>query len=322
MSGNAVIEAHGLTKLYGNIKAVDGLDLSIYEGEIFGLLGPNGAGKTTTILMVMGLTEPTSGSVNVYGLDPMRDPISIKKVVSYMPDNIGFYDYMTGRENLLYTAKLNHIPDDEARQRIDVCLERVNLTEAGDRKVREYSRGMRQRLGIADVLIKDPKVIILDEPTLGIDPEGVDMILDLIVNLSKQEGKTIIVSSHLLYQMQEICDRLGIFVKGKLIACGKISELASNITNRNECAVQIIAKPFDEELLNIVKSVEGVNETYIQGGMISAICENEDSAVMINKRLLEAGYVIYHYAISGYSLDDIYRRYFEGEDGGYGALSK
>src|SRR5690606_30866566 len=168
-----VIEARGLTKRYGRHTAVAGLDLTIYEGEVFGLLGPNGAGKTTTILMLLGLTEPTAGSVRVLGWDPARDPIEVKRAVGYLPENIGFYDDMTGRENLLYTARLNGLPERDAQERIDSLLTAVGLEGAGDRLVRVYSRGMRQRLGLADVLVKRPRMIILDEPTLGIDPAGI-----------------------------------------------------------------------------------------------------------------------------------------------------
>ncbi|MDI6601866.1 MAG: ABC transporter ATP-binding protein [Thermoanaerobacteraceae bacterium] len=314
MGRNIVIETHDLIRIYGSITAVDKLNLTIYEGEIFGLLGPNGAGKTTTILMLMGLTEPTSGSISVMGYDPTREPLQVKRVAGYMPDSIGFYDYMTGRENLLYTASLNQIPMKEAERRADELLSRVGLKEASDCKVRGYSRGMRQRLGVADVLIKDPKILILDEPTLGIDPEGVKELLELIVKLSKEEGKTILISSHLLYQMQEICDRVGIFVKGKLMVCGKITDLAENISGEKECAVELIMKPFDVAAMEIIRSIDGVKDVYTQGAMLVADVQSDEIAVKINRELIERGYIIYHFRVRGYTLDDIYRQYF-GEEG-------
>src|SRR5690606_16906022 len=209
--------------------AVDHLTLGIYPGEIFGLLGPNGAGKTTTILMMLGLTEPTSGSVKVSGIDSTRNPMQVKRKVGYMPDDIGFYEDRTALDNLIYTARLNRIPEAEARERARLMLERVGLTDAAGKKVGAFSRGMRQRLGLADVLIKKPEVIILDEPTLGIDPEGVRELLELIRRLSREEGITVLISSHHLHQMQQICDRVGLFVRGKLLAEGDIASLAQKL---------------------------------------------------------------------------------------------
>jgi ABC-2 type transport system ATP-binding protein len=205
-----VLEAKGLTKKYGDFIAVNHLDLAIRKGEVFGLLGPNGAGKTTTILMLLGLTEPTEGEVRVLGFDPSRQPLSVKARVGYMPDQVGFYDELSARENLTYIARLNGIPRDQLNQRIDEALERVRLTDVADRRVSTFSRGMRQRLGLADVLIKRPQLIIMDEPTQGLDPELAREFLDLIRSL-KEEGITILLSSHLLPQVQVICDRVGLF---------------------------------------------------------------------------------------------------------------
>ncbi len=219
-----IIRTEGLTKLYGEKKAVDNLNLEIRKGEIFGLLGPNGAGKTTTTLMLLGLTEPSEGQAWIDGKDCTRDPIAIKRMVGYLPDNVGFYADMTGRENLRFTGQLNGLPRDLAEARIDDLLEKVGMTEAADQKTGTYSRGMRQRLGIADVLMKDPGVVIMDEPTLGIDPEGMRELMDLIRGLAVEEGSTILISSHQLYQIQQICDRVGLFVKaGSSPAAGSTS---------------------------------------------------------------------------------------------------
>ena len=223
-----IIRTDTLTKIYGkSIVAVSRLNLEIREGEIFGLLGPNGAGKTTTIRMLLGMTEPTSGKAFIDGHDCTREAIEVKRITGYLPDNVGFYGDMTGRENLRFTGRLNDIPENELDKKIEDLLERAGIPDAADKKVRTYSRGMKQRLGIADVLLKDPRVIILDEPTLGIDPEGVRQLIEIIKNLSHQDGRTLLISSHQLYQMQQICDRVGIFFQGKLVACGTIDELAS-----------------------------------------------------------------------------------------------
>jgi ABC-2 type transport system ATP-binding protein len=223
---SAPIITRRLTKRYGDLVAVDALDLEIHAGEIFGLLGQNGAGKTTTILMLLGLTEPTSGGARVVGLDPRRYPLEVKRQVGYLPDNVGFYDGMTGRENLRYTARLNGIFGREAEEKIGMALEQVGMADRANSRVDTYSRGMLQRLGIADALVKDPSVLILDEPTTAIDPLGVVEILDLLRSLVRERGLAVLLSSHLLVQVQSVCDRVGIFAKGKLIGVGTVPELA------------------------------------------------------------------------------------------------
>ncbi len=226
-----VLETHSLVKRYGTFLAVDQLNLSVQPGEVFGLLGPNGAGKTTTILMLLGLTEPSSGSVRVLGMDPTRQPVSVKARVGYLPDQIGFYDELTARENLVYTARLNGIPRQESYHRIVDVLFRVNLADVADHRVGTYSRGMRQRLGVADVLIKKPEVIILDEPTQGLDPDGAREFLQMIRDL-KEAGITILLSSHLLYQVQAVCDRVGLFYRGQMVLDGTVESLARRVLGR------------------------------------------------------------------------------------------
>jgi ABC-2 type transport system ATP-binding protein len=222
----AIIPTENLTRRYGRQTAVDGLILEIHEREIFGFLGPNGAGKTTTILMLLGLTEPTAGWARVLGFDPAHDPLPIKRQVGYLPENVGFYDDLTGRENLRYLAQLNRLSKDKARAQAEAALVTVGLNGEGDKLVGAYSRGMRQRLGIAELLIKEPKLLILDEPTLGLDPDGINKMLDLIVSLNRDHGITVMLSSHQLEQVQRICARVGIMIQGKLVALGTIEELA------------------------------------------------------------------------------------------------
>lgn len=227
MDANAtIVETRDLTKRYGNQIAVNNLTLRLQEGEIFGFLGPNGAGKTTTLLMLLGLTEPTAGSAWVCGYDPTRDPLAVKRVVGYLPEQVGFYDDMNARENLGYVARLNAMPADQAAERIEQVLRQVGLFEEGKKPVGAYSRGMRQRLGIAEVLLKAPRVVLLDEPTLGLDPDATLWMLDLIRSLSRDQGITVFFSSHLLDQVQRVSDRVGIMLKSSLAAVGPIEELA------------------------------------------------------------------------------------------------
>ena len=226
---SAVVETKDLSKRYREILAVNALNLTVQEGEIFGFLGPNGAGKTTTILMLLGLTEPTSGQVSVCGFNPTRQSLEVKRRVGYLPENPGFYDDISATENLLYMARLNRIPEDQARKKTAEVLEQVGLAEDGRRLVKEFSRGMKQRLGIAEVLVKNPIAVFLDEPTLGIDPDGAIRILEMIKTLNREHGLTVMLSSHQLQQVQEICSRVGIIVRGKMIVQGEMDELGKSI---------------------------------------------------------------------------------------------
>jgi ABC-2 type transport system ATP-binding protein len=203
-----IIDLRDLSKSYGPHIAVDKLNLQIPPGEIFGLLGPNGAGKTTTILMMLGLTEPDSGSARVCGFDATRDPIAVKRKVGYMPDNLGFYPQLTGLENLKYIARLNGQSEKGITEDARAVLELVGLKADATKQTAKYSRGMKQRLGLAEVLIKKPELIILDEPTLGIDPTGVKEFLELIASLQKEHGLTVLLSSHHLHHVQQVCDRV------------------------------------------------------------------------------------------------------------------
>ncbi|MFH1758121.1 MAG: ABC transporter ATP-binding protein [Pseudomonadota bacterium] len=226
MNGQNVIETQDLTKVYREQVAVDHLNLKINPGEVFGFLGPNGAGKTTTLLMLLGLSEPTSGKAWVCGFDPTREPLKVKRLVGYLAENVGFYDDMNAEQNLLFISRLNGIPDDLAREKIRELLKVIDLEVDPKKKVGEYSRGMRQRLGIAEVLLKDPQVVFLDEPTLGLDPDGSLQMLELIRSLSQDKKITVFFSSHLLDQVQKISHRVGIMIKGQMVAVGRIEDLA------------------------------------------------------------------------------------------------
>ena len=316
-----MIRTEHLSKSYGEKEAVCDLTLEIRRGEIFGLLGPNGAGKTTTTLMLLGLTEPTGGSAYIDGKDCARQAIDVKRMVGYLPDNVGFYSDMTGRENLRFTGQLNGLPSDVTERRMEELLEKVGMTEAADQKAGTYSRGMRQRLGIADVLMKDPKVVIMDEPTLGIDPEGMRELMTLIRSLAEDDKRTILISSHQLYQIQQICDRVGLFVDGRLIACGRIDELAGQMRREGHYALEAAAFPDDsgfEELLRSLGNVEQVERT----GDFYVAHSRSDLCRELNRRALEKGYTLRHLRQRGNDLDEIYRRYFEKGEQKNGGLNQ
>jgi ABC-2 type transport system ATP-binding protein len=223
-----VVTARGLTKRYGAATVVDGIDFDVAKGEIFGLLGPNGAGKTTTILMMLGLTEVSGGEIRVLDHDPVRDPLAVKRRVGYLPDQVGFYDNLTAYDNLSYTASLMGIRARDRRQRIMEALERVRLAGVVDKKVRTFSRGMRQRLGLAEIVLKRAEIAILDEPTSGLDPQAIIEFLEMIHAL-KREGVTVLLSSHLLDQVQRMCDRVALFQRGRIVLIGAVPELARQV---------------------------------------------------------------------------------------------
>jgi ABC-2 type transport system ATP-binding protein len=269
LDGDAPIVTRSLTKRYGDLAAVDRLDLEVRSGEIYGLLGQNGAGKTTTILMLLGLTEPTSGDVRVVGLDPAREPLEVKRRVGYLPDSVGFYGGLTGRQNLRYTGRLNGLPTDERERRIDEVLELVSLSDRADDRADTYSRGMTQRLGIADALLKDPDILILDEPTTAIDPIGVVEILDLLRSLAHERGLAILLSSHLLNQVQSTCDRIGVFASGRLIGSGTIETLARRFgfpLDDLELALDIPPEE-TEAVTRALQAVPGVVDVTVEHGI-------------------------------------------------------
>ncbi|MBO9153970.1 ABC transporter ATP-binding protein [Chitinophaga sp. GCM10012297] len=309
----AIIEMNGLTKHYGRLKAVDDLHLSIGKGEIFGLLGPNGAGKSTTILMLLGLTEPSSGEARICGLNATRDPISVKRKVGYMPDNVGFYNELTALENLVYIARLNGLPESSVKNVAREMLEEVGLQSAMHKKAGQFSRGMKQRLGLAEVLIKQPEVIILDEPTLGIDPAGVKDFLGLITQLNQRQGITVLLSSHHLHQVQQVCTRVGIFVGGRLLADGDIGTLAARLFQTAPFVVEVALRSTPEqpaELEREILQLPSVKKITFSGNIVE-IAGDEDITPDIVRLFVSRQLDVTGVQRKNYGLDEIYHRYFE-----------
>ncbi|WP_413666719.1 ABC transporter ATP-binding protein [Mucilaginibacter sp. Mucisp86] len=308
-----VIQLRSLTKRYGRHLAVDNLNLQVHKGEIFGLLGPNGAGKTTSILMMLGLTEPTSGTATVCGYDATSDAIKVKKKVGYMPDSVGFYDHITALDNLLYIGRLNGLPERQLKDKAVRVLDVVGLAEAGMKKTATFSRGMKQRLGLADLLIKDPEVIILDEPTLGIDPTGVKDFLALIRKLSREQGLTVLLSSHHLHHVQQVCDRVGIFVEGRVLAEGNQASLAQQLFGKNGYMTSIVVEndlPHPWPLEAILKAWEAIDDISYQGNTIEFRCSRNITPALV-RFFVENDCNIISVNQKNYELDDIYQKYFE-----------
>jgi ABC-2 type transport system ATP-binding protein len=322
MSNTFAIEAQELTKRYDGVTVVDRLNLQVKENEVFGLLGPNGAGKTTTILMMLGLTEPAAGSVSVLSFNPTREPLKVKRQVGYLPERVGFYENLTARENLRFIADLNGIGYSEACKRADEVMETVGLTEseviekAGTNQNREktvgkYSRGMKQRLGIAEVLIKRPKLVFLDEPTAGLDPKGINQLLDLIAALPGM-GTTVVLSSHQLYQVQRVCHNIGILAKGKMVIQGAIDALGREALAGGRFQMEVETEEPGEKLVNVIKGIKGVVNVEVKGNAL-VISTDTDLRREVSKVIVENNYPLIQMKVQEFSLDDVYMKYFREE---------
>lgn len=307
----AVIETRGLTKKYGDFIAVDKLDLNIKEGEVFGFLGPNGSGKSTTIMMLLGLTEPTNGTAKVCGFDSTREPLKVKAIAGYLPENIGLYGEMTARENLLYCARLNGLPDKEANRRIEEALKTVGLSEVRDKVVDKFSRGMKQRLGIADLLIKNPRVVFLDEPTANLDPEGAREMLHLIISMKKEQGITVFISSHLLHQVQQICDRVAILSKGRKVVEGRVEKLAEQVFGTTNIVVELDIAQLEDNTIEPLRKIAGVQKVEVERNKVTLSCDR-DLRKEILEALLKSQCSLLQMRLRGYGLEEIYLKYFQG----------
>jgi ABC-2 type transport system ATP-binding protein len=301
MNEDTVIEATGLTKNYGTAVAVDHISFTVGRGEIFGLLGPNGAGKTTTILMLLGLTEISGGEVRVLGFNPAREPLSVKRRVGYLPD--------TAADNLRYTARLIGFRLAEREKRIADAIEQVGLGEFADKRVATFSRGMRQRLGLAEILMKGAQIAILDEPTSGLDPHATAELLGIIRNF-KAEGVSVLLSSHLLERVQSVCDRVALFSGGKIALMGTVPELGRQVLGGGY-VVDIEADGVGlAERLALIPGVSGVEKTGISKLRLHADRdvrpEAANEVVAMQGRLKFLG-------VQEPSLEAIYTRYFEAQ---------
>jgi len=303
--GQLVVETTDLTKMYGGFTAVNKLNLRIEEGEMFGFLGANGAGKTTTLLMLLGLTEPTSGTVRVCGKDPARDPLEVKRQVGYLPERVGFYEELTARQNLRFVAELNRMPRVQTEPKIDDVLGTVGLAKVKDQAVSTFSRGMKQRLGIAEIFLKEPRLAFLDEATTGIDPNGIDDVLKLISAMGKR-GITVIFCSHVLPQVQRLCSRVGIMAKGNLVADGPIELLgrADSGMYRMEAEVDD-PKP---AVVAAVRKVKGVQQVEVVEKML-VVTAASDLRGQVSRAIIESGALLLGMKIEEYNLEKIYKRF-------------
>jgi ABC-2 type transport system ATP-binding protein len=241
------VSIESLTKDFGEVKAVDGLSLSIPRAEVFGLLGPNGSGKTTTMNCLTGLLKPTSGTVRVNGLDVAADATKTRRAMGVSPQETAVYPYLTGRENVRLFGELCDLPKVTLDSRVDETIERVGLMDDADRRVSKYSGGMKRRVSIAMALVHDPQIVLLDEPTVGMDPQSRRAIWDFVAEL-RDRGKTIILTTHYMEEAEELCDRVGIIDHGRLLALGTPADLksANGARNLEDVFIQLTGRTIRE----------------------------------------------------------------------------
>ena len=302
MEREKVVEARGLTKHYGNgVVAVQSLDLNVFRGEVYGFLGPNGAGKTTTLRILLGLIRPTAGSATVVGARP-GSPQSLGKVGAIV-ETPAFYPYLTGFDNLRVIAGLSAAP----ASRIGAALDQVELTPRAQHKFSTYSMGMKQRLGVAAALIKDPELLILDEPTNGLDPQGMADMRNLIIQLGQGE-RTVLISSHLLNEVELMCTRVGVIQKGKMVAEGTVDEL------RGAARLTIRADPIEKARALLEAELGEGNIAVQEDGTLSLKADLARTAD-INRTLVQAGIAVTELRAVTQTLEEVFME-LTGTEGG------
>lgn len=307
-NGSAVIEVNNLTKKYNDFKAVDTISFNVNNGDIFGFLGPNGAGKTTTIKMLTTILRPTNGKAKICGYDITKESVEAKKRIGYMPDVPGFYGEMKAEEVLNFYAEFYKIPKEKRKQKVDDLLEMMQLTDFKKRKVKTFSRGMKQKLGFASSLINDPEVLILDEPTIGLDPATIHFFRNSIKTLN-ENGVTVFLSSHILSEVQALCNKVGIIHHGKIIAVDTIKSLGRKMAVKGSKTVCITFENMTEKALKAVKSVKGVvsiKEDKEKKRLIIEIESGKSIIPLINKTLMKNDIDVTSIETQEINLEDIF----------------
>jgi ABC-2 type transport system ATP-binding protein len=307
-----MIELENVTKLYGDLKAVDSLNLKIGEGEIFGFIGPNGAGKTTTIKMLATLLTPTAGSIRIAGMNPEEEPRAVRKIIGYMPDYFGVYPDLAVWEYLDFFGAAYHIPSDRRPTAIDDVLELTDLTAKKFDLVEALSRGMKQRLCLAKTLLHDPLLLLLDEPASGLDPRARIEIRELLKEL-KQMKKTILISSHILPELSDFCTSIGIIEKGRLVISGSIAEIERKFHSSRAYRVSALD---NLDQIRIFLEKNGIQQMEIQDGFLEFSCDHsEDQIASLLSALVSNQFRITSFAPVTANLEDLFMKITKGELG-------
>lgn len=308
---SAPVMVRGLVKTYGALRAVDGVDLTVEPGDVYGYLGPNGAGKTTVLRMLLGLIRPTAGQVRVFGNDPQTDPVGALRGVAGFVEAPRFYPYLTGRKNLELLAALD---GGDAHGRIDGALDVVELADRAKDKVGGYSHGMRQRLGVAGALLRDPRLLLLDEPATGLDPAGMRDMRALVARLS-QSGTTVLLSSHLLNEVEELCNRVAIVRTGRIVYEGRLADLKATVGGEWR-----LRTTDDARALAICQAQRGLSAVRVDG-LELRFAASEEAVEQLSVVLVESGLAIRALAPHAAALEDLFFRLTEDDTGAAGTAS-
>lgn len=294
----SVIRLSSVTKRYGSVSAVRDVSLDVERGEVFGFLGPNGAGKSTTINMLLDFVRPTAGNIEILGRNPQEDQRAIRERIGVLPEASGYYPHATARDHLNYAVRMKRADDDP-----DAILERVGIADAADRAVSGFSKGMRQRLGIGIALVDAPDLIIFDEPLGGLDPTGAQ-VLRQIVREERERGATVFFSSHIMDQVETICDRVGIMHDGELVTVGTVDSLNASLDKSATFAVYVDDVPDGHAL----EHIDGVSKVAVRDTVIRVSYTNSLAKARVVTHLQEAGVVIEDIATEGASLERLFRK--------------
>ena len=300
---SSAISVRNLTKSYRSFKAVDNISFSVRKGEIYGFLGPNGAGKTTTIKAILDLIHADQGQITIHDVDVRNDGKEARQYVGYMPEQVAFYDNLTALQNLRFYAEMKHAPKEDCER----FIEEVGLGDAGKKKVGAFSKGMVQRLGMARAMLGNPPIMILDEPSGGLDPRGVVLVRDKILDL-KKKGVSIFISSHILSEIQEICDRVAIINKGKLVAQDTVDNLGRKLNLKPQITVTL--EKMSPAIEKAVKSVPQVEQVTVNRNILEIICDARTKAAVI-LAISEAGGNIVNLQMKEPSLEEVFMKYTE-----------
>ncbi len=303
----SVIRLENVRKEYGELTALDGVNLSVESGEVYGFLGPNGAGKSTTINIILDFARPTAGTATVFGMDATEESQAIRDRIGVLPEGLDLYGRLTARQHLEFVRESKGVPSEAID--FEAIVERVGIPEAIDRKVSGFSKGMQQRLALGAALIGDPELIILDEPSSGLDPEGVRTMRKIILE-EVDRGATVFFSSHILDQVEAVCDRVGILRDGELVAQGPISELQSSMGG--EAVLEIETADSQSGAISAVESVAGVSNVSTNNGTVTVQCSPPAKIDVLNT-IQEAGVTVEDFSLDEQSLESLFMSYTNGE---------
>jgi len=309
------IETQDLVKVYGDrgggVRALDGINMKVPKGSVFGVFGPNGSGKTTLISILVGLILPTDGGAKVLDHDVVKESVEIRRRVGLLPEGFGLYEHMTALENLTFLGALDDMPPDQARAKAVEVLETVGLKDRVNSKVSTFSRGMKQRLGMAQALLKDPELLIFDEPTVGIDPDGATEFRGLVREINK-EGRTVLLSTHLLYDVGMMCTHAGIVREGKLLAQGSVEELSRHVQNEKGYVYEIRVKSGGSALLEEIRQLSEVREVTLKDDKLT-VTAGSDMGSALFSLTSKGSYAVESLTPVNPSWEDLYRFYQGGE---------